>query len=53
MKALISLFLFCIPVILFSQENPRIISGPMVTHADIRQVNIWIQLSGKGNVQVS
>lgn len=53
MKALMSLFLFCIPVILFSQEHTRIISGPMVTHADIRQVNIWIQLSGKGNVQVS
>lgn len=25
----------------------------MVTHADIRQVNIWIQLSGNGNVQIS
>lgn len=53
MKALISFVLFLMPILVLSQENIHIVSGPMVTHADFRQVNIWIQLSGNGNVQVS
>jgi len=53
MIALIFMFVFCFPTLLQSQENLKIISGPMVTHADIRHVNIWLQVSGKGNIQVS
>ena len=53
MIALIFMFVFSIPTLLQSQENLKIISGPMVTHADIRHVNIWLQVSGKGNIQVS
>jgi alkaline phosphatase D len=52
MKAIAWLILFFAPFILWSKSETHIVSGPMVTHADIRQVNIWIQMSGKGNVQI-
>ena len=53
MKAFALLIVFFSPFILWSKSETHIVSGPMVTHADIRQVNIWIQLSGNGNVQIS
>lgn len=53
MKAIAWLIVFFTPFILWSKSETYIVSGPMVTHADIRQVNIWIQLSGNGNVQIS
>jgi alkaline phosphatase D len=52
MKAIVALVLFFMPVILWCEGSAHIISGPMVTHADMRQVQIWVQLSGKGTVQV-
>ena len=53
MKAIVSFVLFLIPAILWCEDSAFIISGPMVTHADLRQVQIWVQLSGKGTVQVT
>ena len=49
---LYSLFLILISFPVFSQQVNPIKAGPMVTHADMRQVTIWMQMTVPSEVSI-